>query len=328
MVTNFGVPVLTFQITMTETPLNFKKRVGGAIFQLISDVLALQKGYKKLKDGMNLSAVEVKLEQSVSDGVLVLEKELTVLEENEKYVKENSLEKYLVMLKTSIDTAHNVLDVKHFATETLRTLENMKKEAKLCLDVLKSDVENSLNNMNINCDAEKDEGLVWDDELKEELDNLNKHVKAKFLRIQSEIEKKMKDKMKILDTAWSDEKESLDYQALKDIRYEFDLSEKKLRSLIGDWDRRKHSELLTDYLEACLNKQYDHYIEKYSNVANEKRKEAAIRRKKEQEILEYKNEKKRPVPTWPEKVPYSKFKPDLLSWDLEHYLSSGASKFG
>jgi hypothetical protein len=61
-------------------------------------------------------------------------------------------------------------------------------------------------------------------------------------------------------------------------------------------------------------------------MADEKRKESAVRRKKEQEIMEYKKEKKRP--TWPEKVPYSKWKPDVLSWDIEHHLASGSSKFG
>ena len=313
---------------MMETSLNFKKRVGGAILKINSDVLALQKGYKKLKDGVKLSAAEEKLEKSVSSGVLDLEKDLSFLEENDKYVKENSIENYIGIIKTTVDTAHNVLDVKHFASETVKTLENMKKEAESCLSGLQIDVANTVNNLNIHSDVEKVESLVWDDDLTKEFDGLNKHVGAKFQRILSEINKKMTDQLKILNTAWADEKESLDYQALKDIRYEFDLSEKKLRSLIGDWDKRKHSELLTDYLEACLNNHYDEYINIYSVMANEKRKEAAIRRKKEQQILEYKNEKKRPVPSWPEKVPYSKFKPDLLSWDVEHFLSSGASKFG
>ena len=113
---------------MMETPLNFKKRVGGAILKINSDVLALQKGYKKLKDGVKLSAAEEKLEKSVSSGVLDLEKDLSFLEENDKYVKENSIENYIGIIKTTVDTAHNVLDVKHFASETVKTLENMKKK--------------------------------------------------------------------------------------------------------------------------------------------------------------------------------------------------------
>ena len=45
-------------------------------------------------------------------------------------------------------------------------------------------------------------------------------------------------------------------------------------------------------------------------------------------MLEYKNEKIRSIPSWPKNVEYSKFKPDLLSWNSEHHLTSASSKFG
>ena len=62
--------------------------------------------------------------------------------------------------------------------------------------------------------------------------------------------------------------------------------------------------------------------------ADIKRLEANAERIKEKEFKEYKNEKRRPIPTWPESVEYTRFKPDLLSWDKENHLSSGSSKFG
>ena len=43
---------------------------------------------------------------------------------------------------------------------------------------------------------------------------------------------------------------------------------------------------------------------------------------------EYKREKRRAIPTWPNSLPYNKFKPDLISWDKEHHLSTGSVKFG
>ena len=46
------------------------------------------------------------------------------------------------------------------------------------------------------------------------------------------------------------------------------------------------------------------------------------------ELEEYKREKRRSIPTWPLSLPYSKFKPDLFSWDTEHYLTLGSVKFG
>ena len=60
----------------------------------------------------------------------------------------------------------------------------------------------------------------------------------------------------------------------------------------------------------------------------EKRMEAARIRKRNIEIEEYRKEKRRNIPTWPKSMTYTKFKPDLLSWDKEHHLTSGSVKFG
>ena len=60
----------------------------------------------------------------------------------------------------------------------------------------------------------------------------------------------------------------------------------------------------------------------------EKRMEAAVIRKRNIELEEYRKEKRRNIPTWPKSMTYTKFKPDLLSWDKEHHLTSGSVKFG
>ena len=77
-----------------------------------------------------------------------------------------------------------------------------------------------------------------------------------------------------------------------------------------------------------LDKLWDEYDDKYQAMADVKRLEDVNRRKMEKDIQKYKNEKRRPIPSWPSSIPYSKFKPDLLSWDRENYLSTGAFKFG
>ena len=120
----------------------------------------------------------------------------------------------------------------------------------------------------------------------------------------------------------------MDYTALKEIRFEFDQADKQVRNMIFEWDKRKYSEVLADHLFDMHDQLFQVYYEKYSRMADEKRKEETEIRMKEKELIGYKNERERPVPTWPKSVTYSKFKPDLLSWDREHYLTSASSKFG
>ena len=60
----------------------------------------------------------------------------------------------------------------------------------------------------------------------------------------------------------------------------------------------------------------------------EKRVEAALARKRNLELEEYRKEKRRDIPSWPHTLPYTKFKQDLAAWDKEHHLSSGSVKFG
>ena len=98
--------------------------------------------------------------------------------------------------------------------------------------------------------------------------------------------------------------------------------------LMNDWQRRKHSEFLSDYLYDLHLKYWNEYNDNFTAKADQKRIEANNQRIKEKELLEYKNEKKRCIPSWPQNVEYAKFKPDLLSWSKEHHLSSGSSKFG
>ena len=85
---------------------------------------------------------------------------------------------------------------------------------------------------------------------------------------------------------------------------------------------------LSDHLMEILDDVFEEYNFKYQKMADLKRYEDSTRRQKDQELQKYKNEKKRPIPSWPEKILYSKFKPDLLSWNSENYLSSESAKFG
>ena len=115
---------------------------------------------------------------------------------------------------------------------------------------------------------------------------------------------------------------------MKEIRYEFEGTHKKMRFMVNEWDKRKVSDILCDHLMDKIDGKWDEYMENFRKMDEEKRTDAAVIRKKNLEIEEYKREKRRSVPSWPKSLPYSKFKPDLLSWNKEHHLSSGSVKFG
>ena len=122
---------------------------------------------------------------------------------------------------------------------------------------------------------------------------------------------------------WKELKDLLDYQALKEIRNEFESSHKKMRNMVNEFDRRKISDVLSDALMDLVDKKYDDYMEVFSKMDEEKRVEAALTRKRKLELDEYWKERRRDIPKWPQSLPYTKFKQDFSSWDSEHHLPSG-----
>ena len=138
----------------------------------------------------------------------------------------------------------------------------------------------------------------------------------------------MEDFIFKLEKVWKEEEKTIDYTGLKEVKSVFDQGYTKLRHLVTEWERRKLNNKLTDHLTDMMDKLWDQYDEKYQSMADIKRSEYIQRRQKEKELLSYKNEKRRPIPSWPNSIPYTKFKPDLISWDKENHMSTGAFKFG
>ena len=87
-----------------------------------------------------------------------------------------------------------------------------------------------------------------DDVLQQELSFLEDHVKKRFEKIKLEITKKMNDQIIKLERVWKEEGSTIDLIGLKEVKYEFDQIDKTLIHLMNDWQRRKHSEFLSDYL--------------------------------------------------------------------------------
>ena len=51
------------------------------------------------------------------------------------------------------------------------------------------------------------------------------------------------------------------FQALKEIRFEFEATHKKLRYMVNEWERRKYSDILSDALVDLLDFIFDDYTE-------------------------------------------------------------------
>ena len=321
---------------------DLKKSIGQLVFRANSDVLALQKGYKKVKEGGSLNKIEMEKETSLKETVAGLTEGIKDLELKPDYVAKENLQKHLVLMKTTVQTANIVLGKKEEAASDVNeeSIGIIIEEAKTCLheiEIIEELLEKDIMNMSKIFSTLAGPVVTMEEEPKQseaelqferDLDNVDNMERERFWKISKEISTKMREQIAKLDKTWSEEKDIIDYQGMKDIRWEFDQIDKKLRFIVNEWDKRQHGAILTDSLVDAADKLYEEYSRKYNAMADVKRKESIVRRKRDQEILEYRNEKKRAIPSWPEKIPYSKFKPDLLSWDTEHYLTSASSKFG
>ena len=281
---------------------DLKGHTGKLLLDINSGILDLLKIYSR---GTALSQSEIKKENDLKKKTRDLEKNIEALVDQ----KIPGSEKIIKSSRTTVDTANSIFS-DHYSKLSESELIQIQKEVKLILD----------------------NGIDYDKDLSSDLENelnyLDNHIKDRYLKIKKNIEKKITDQKQKLENAWTEEKDTLDYIALKELRMEFDDIDKKLRFLINEFDKRKYSDILVADLEETHEKFFDSYYQSYSDKADQKRKEAAEQRKKERDLLEYKNEKRRPIPVWTESVPYSKFKPDLISWNLEHHLTSSSSKFG
>ena len=91
------------------------------------------------------------------------------------------------------------------------------------------------------------------------------------------------------------------------------MTHRHLNFMVSEWEKRKISNMLCDYLTDLIEEKMEDYMVEYRKMDEVKREEAALLRKKNQKLEEYKREKRRQIPSWPQSLPYSKFKPDLIS---------------
>ena len=72
--------------------------------------------------------------------------------------------------------------------------------------------------------------------MERELENLDGSVKERFFKIKNTITKQMIEQTMKLETTWKEEKDTLDYIGLKEIKWEFNQVDNKLRFLVNEWE--------------------------------------------------------------------------------------------
>ena len=72
--------------------------------------------------------------------------------------------------------------------------------------------------------------------------------------------------------------------------------------MVNEWDRRRLSDILSDDLMDTIDNQFDEYMVEFRRMDEEKRMEAALLRKRNLEVEEYRKEKRRNIPTWPKSM--------------------------
>ena len=316
-----------------------KKSIGRLIVKLNSEILEFLPEQKKVTNEVQLSSKGVVIRDSIKVKKDALEEALSGLEARRDYIIQESLEKFVKMIKCNITTAQKLLETETDSVDVNEMeITNAKEEAYKTVDeVLKNEdlaevemrkLTSTLANL-AQDDFDKDNSENKDEEnVKRELTAIGSYQAERFQKMDKEIKEKMKFYKDELLSKWIQQKEILDYQALKEIRSEFEVTHKKLRFMVNEWERRKYSDILSDYLVDLIDIMFDDYMVEFRKMDEEKRTEAAVLRKKNIELEDYKREKKRAIPSWPKSLTYTKFKPDLLSWDKEHHLSTGSVKFG
>ena len=287
---------------ITPHSTRIQHSVGKIVFQINTETLELLEEYKKSKSGKPLSARGGELQKAVKSKQEALEEALKSLVSSDNSGK---LEKTIKMLKNNIETAKKILDDEYDGKSVEeKTIQDAQIEAKKVMEEAENDTKSE---EEISTIASKLEGMFVGEEkdgtetsekeiVQEELDRVGEYQADRVKKMAKLIEKKMSLHKQDLLKKWEDQKDLLDYQSLKEFRTEFESSHKYLRNMVNEWDRRRISDKLYDYLMDIIDQQFDNYMKEFKEMDDAKRTEAALIRKRNIELDEYKKEKKKSNP--------------------------------
>ena len=107
-----------------------KKNIGNLVLSVNSEILDLQKEFKRLGDSNNWSSKADELENSVKEKKEALEDLIKRLEAKPGYVDKEKFQKLLKTMKTSVNSADKVLEFKVKKEEVVtEIIEQASKEA-------------------------------------------------------------------------------------------------------------------------------------------------------------------------------------------------------
>ena len=272
-----------------------KKNIGRVIVKINSEVLDLIVEYRKIKHNGEFSDAGKNLEESVKKKKINLENTLAKLELRAEFIKQEKMEKFIKMVKTNIETAGRVLDIKDCENETLvEDVQNSSKEIKEILEEInqaEEDLVNEIDRLSANLSTMVDNEDITDEEsIERELKHIGKYQADRYRKMIKDIEKKMKKHHEELKEKWEKDRDVIDHQALKDIRNEFELTHKKCRYMAAEWDKRKLSERLSDQIVDVIDSNYDEYMVSFQKMNEIKTTDVTRLRLKSTELEEYKKD--------------------------------------
>ena len=280
-----------------DSAIELKKSIGKAVMQINSDMLALQQVYRKVKPSADkeLNKKDCALETKVKNLYNGLKETVAKLNSKPDYVKSEGFDKMIKLMTTTLETADMLFDsndgYEQVSEDILKETQELAKSSMSDLKKEEEKVKRTFDDLSKTLST-----LVVDPDAafsaESELSYLPPYKQDRYRRIEKALKKHMDDHLKKLNKVWDEEKESLDYIGLKEIRFEFDQADKQIRHTINEWEKRKYSDVLADHLIDMHDQLFQVYHKKYAEMADAKRQEAAEHRKKEKQLQDYKNEKK------------------------------------
>ena len=178
----------------------------------------------------------------------------------------------LQMIKDNIESAGKVLDrntegieiseseVNDEQKRAYETIEEVERNQEQAEDEMRPLALN-LSSLAPAIDLSLEDTSEADDDaqIERKLRSIGKYQAERYDKMIKEIKVKMEFSKVNHLLKWEEQKDILDYQALKEIRSEFEGTHKKVRYMVSEWERRKFSDRLSDSLMDMIGVKFDEY---------------------------------------------------------------------
>ena len=160
------------------------------------------------------------------------------------------------LIDTTISTASVVLQNDGSSKVNIDMIKDTQNQTKELLSAEQVNQLDKLNQLSEKISKVIIQPLVsspLDNNIDSEINSLDAYEKDRYLKLKHEITRKLQDYISKLDKVWLEEKDTIDYTGLKEVKSVFDQGYLKLRHLVTEWDRRKLDNRLTDHLSDLMD---------------------------------------------------------------------------